>query len=59
MRRDMFIHHGITPDIWKTQDEFDLMELLSVPNDDLVVPGGEDTGGGFYDDAQWDVTNGG
>ncbi len=54
MRRDMFIHHGITPDIWKTQDEFDLMELLSVPNDDLVVPGGEDTGGGFYDDAQWD-----
>lgn len=48
----MFLKHGITPETWNNTDIFDLMDILSVPDENPAPPEAHD--GGFYDTVEWD-----
>lgn len=51
MRKEMFLKHGVTPDFWKKTNVFELMDILSVPDEDPQLPVAQS--GGFYDNADW------
>ena len=51
MRKEMFLKHGVTPDFWKKTNVLELMDILSVPDEDPQLPVAQS--GGFYDNADW------